>query len=187
MKPCLRPITLRCANNFVAKHHRHNGRTSRNGGKWACAVNFDSELVAVAIVGNPLSATLMDGYTAEVLRVCTDTEKAPKGTCSMLYSACWRAWRAMGGMRMITYTLQSESGASLRGANWQIVGETKPVPEGWRKNDHCNGTRTYSPVMGEVKYRWESPGSVASDRLIDADETALKVEATLFDMQVGES
>lgn len=95
-RPYLVPMTLRKANDFVAKHHRHNGRTSRNGGKWACGLACAGRLVGVAIVGNPLSATLMDGWTAEVLRVCT-TEQAPKGACSMLYQACWRAWRAMGG------------------------------------------------------------------------------------------
>ena len=96
------PITLREANAFVESHHRHNGRTARNGGKFAVGVEARTRtgegitLVGVAIVGNPLSATYMDGFTAEVLRVCTSPE-APKNICSMLYSACWRAWRAMGG------------------------------------------------------------------------------------------
>lgn len=149
----LQPTTLRKANDFVAEHHRHNGRTARNGGKWACSVEIDGKTVGVAIVGNPISATLMDGYTAEVLRVCT-IGSAAKGACSMLYMACWRAWKAMGGRRMITYTLESEPGASLRGAGWKVVGKTKPCKPGWRKKeDQCN--RTYSPVMGLVKNRWQ--------------------------------
>lgn len=153
-KPYLVPMTLRKANDFVAAHHRHNGRTARNGGKWACGLACKGHLVGVAIVGNPLSATLMDGWTAEVLRVCTVPE-APKGACSMLYQACWRAWRAMGGQRLVTYTLQTESGASLRGAGWRVVGQTKPVKDGWRKDDHLNERRTHSPVMLEVKNRWQ--------------------------------
>jgi len=153
-KPYLVPMTLRKANDFVAAHHRHNGRTARNGGKWSCGLACKGQLVGVAIVGNPLSATLMDGWTAEVLRVCTVPE-APKGACSMLYQACWRAWRAMGGQRLITYTLQTESGASLRGAGWRVVGQTKPVKDGWRKDDHLNERRTHSPVMLEVKNRWQ--------------------------------
>jgi hypothetical protein len=60
----------------------------------------------------------------------------------------------MGGERLVTYTLQKESGASLRGAGWNIVGQTKPVKGGWRKNDHLNDTRTHQPVMLEVKNRW---------------------------------
>lgn len=154
MKPTLAPCTLRKANDFVAHHHRHNGRTSRNGGKFAVCVMLGDLIVGVAIVGNPLSATLMDGYTAEVLRVCT-MDESPKGTCSMLYAACWRAWRAMGGRRLITYTLTEEGGASLRGAGWRIVGQTKPVKDGWRKDDHLNHSRTYSAVMGKVKNRWQ--------------------------------
>ena len=114
-------------------------------------------MVAVAIVGNPLSATYMDGMTAEVLRVCTASENAPKGCCSMLYSACWRAWRAIGGDRMLTYTLQSEKGVSLKAAGWVVCGKTKPVAPGWRKNDHL--TRVHQPVMLEPKLRWEPMNS----------------------------
>ena len=175
-RPYLCPMTLRKANDFVAAHHRHNGRTARNGGKWSCGLAVAGKLVGVAIVGNPLSATLMDGWTAEVLRVCT-IEAAPKGACSMLYQACWRAWRAMGGQRLITYTLQTESGASLRGAGWRVVGQTKPVKDGWRKNDHLNGTRTHSPVMLEVKNRWQMDSmrrlatSIAKARRASANAT----------------
>ena len=148
------PVTLRKANDFVAEHHRHNGRTSRNGGKFAIGLQYEGELIGVAIVGNPLSATFMDGFTAEVLRVCVIPE-TPKGGCSCLYSACWRAWRAMGGRKLITYTLQTESGASLRGAGWKIIGQTKPVALGWRKDDHLNAAREWTPVMGQTKFRWE--------------------------------
>lgn len=95
----------------------------------------------------------MDGVTAEVLRVCV-AEDAPKGACSQLYGACWRAWKAMGGKRLVTYTLETEDGASLRGAGWKIVGKTKPCAEGWRKaDDGCK--RTHAPVMLIVKNRWE--------------------------------
>lgn len=151
----LRPITLREANDFVENFHRHNGRTSRNGGKFAIGLEANGELVGVAIVGNPLSATFMDGWTAEVLRTCVN-DKAEKGACSMLYSACWRAWRAMGGKRIITYTLKSESGSSLRGAGWKVIGETVPCLPGWRKKDHLDARREWQPVMGQTKFRWEA-------------------------------
>jgi hypothetical protein len=148
------PVTLREANQFVENFHRHNGRTARDGGKFAIGASSPDGLVGVAIVGNPLSATFMDGFTAEVLRTCTRPE-APKNTNSLLYGACWRAWRAMGGRRMVTYTLKSESGSSLRAAGWKVIGETKPIPDGWRKNDHLNSIRRWQPVMGQSKFRWE--------------------------------
>jgi hypothetical protein len=151
------PITLREANNFVEQFHRHNKRTARDGGKFAIGVEGEVSdgtrtLVGVAIVGNPLSATYMDGFTAEVLRVCTSPD-SPKNTCSMLYGACWRAWRSMGGKKMITYTLKSEPGSSLRGAGWNVVGETKPVKPGWGKRDHL--VRAWQPIYGQSKFRWE--------------------------------
>ncbi len=148
------PMTLREANDFVASFHRHNGRTSRNGGKFAIGASHEGELWGVAIVGNPISGTFMDGFTAEVLRTCVRPE-APPNVNSFLYGAAWRVWRAMGGMRLITYTLRTESGTSLRAAGWQIVAEVKPTEDGWRKNDHLNGHRKWQPVMGQLKFRWE--------------------------------
>ncbi len=59
----------------------------------------------------------------------------------------------MGGRRMLTYTLQSESGASLRGAGWRLVNTVKPTEVGWRKKDHLE--REHQAVMFEPKYRWE--------------------------------
>jgi hypothetical protein len=60
----------------------------------------------------------------------------------------------MGGRRLITYTLESEEGASLRGAGWRIVGKTKPTAGGWRKaEDNC--TRTETAVLGLIKNRWQ--------------------------------
>jgi hypothetical protein len=43
----------------------------------------------------------------------------------MLYAAAWRAARALGYKRLITYTLKEEEGTSLKAAGWSIVGETK--------------------------------------------------------------
>ncbi len=147
----VRPLSLREANEFVRNFHRHNGPTARYGGKFAIGLDV-GELMGVAIVGNPISATFMDGLTAEVLRACVRPE-APRNANSFLYSACWRVWRAMGGERLVTYTLQVESGASLKGAGWRIVGEVRPTENGWRKNDHL--TREWQPVMGQAKFRWE--------------------------------
>jgi hypothetical protein len=155
---CVRPITLRAANDFVQEHHRHNGRTSRDGGKFAIACEYGPELVGVAIVGNPLSATYMNkevyGYVAEVLRTCTK-EGAPKGCVSFLYGVCTRICRDMGFDRLVSYTLTDESGSSLRGAGWKHVADTKPVAPGWRKKDHLSQTREYQQVMGKIKHRWE--------------------------------
>ena len=74
------PITLREANDFVASYHRHNGRTARNGGKFAIGATTGEQMVGVAIVGRPLARMLDDGYTAEVKRDCTSTDD-PRVQC----------------------------------------------------------------------------------------------------------
>ena len=43
--------------------------------------------------------------------------------CSMLYAAAWRAARAMGYKRLVTYILDSESGTSLKASGWKCVGQ----------------------------------------------------------------
>lgn len=63
-----------------------------------------------------------DGWTLEVNRCCTD---GTPNACSMLYAACWRATRALGYRRLITYTLTSEPGTSLKAAGWKVIGQTK--------------------------------------------------------------
>src|SRR4051812_22232277 len=143
------PITLREANDFVESFHRHSRRTARDGGKFAIGAADDAGMWGVAIVGNPLSATLMDGVTAEVLRVCV-REEAPRNACSFLYGRCWRIWQAMGGKRLVTYTLQSETGASLRGAGWRIAGET--TRGGWSRDSR---ERDWRPIYDQLKFRWE--------------------------------
>jgi hypothetical protein len=147
------PCSLRDANDFVSAHHRHNGRTSRDGGRFAIAVADGAAVKGVAIVGNPLSATYMDGFTAEVLRVCT-ADDAPKNSNSMLYGACRRIWFEMGGTRLITYTLTYESGVSLRAAGWICEAEVKGHdPKTWGKKD--KSFRTEAAVIALPKRRWE--------------------------------
>ena len=143
------PITLREANDFVEQYHRHSRRTTRDGGRFAIGGAGEDGLFGVAIVGNPISATLMDGVTAEVTRLCVLPD-ARRGACSFLYARCWQAWRAMGGRKLVTYTLQAESGASLRGAGWRIMGEVKPHNR-WSTSK----AREWQPIYGQAKFRWE--------------------------------
>jgi hypothetical protein len=44
------------------------------------------------------------------------------GAASMLYAAAWRACKAIGYRRLVTYTLPEEGGASLRASGWALVG-----------------------------------------------------------------
>ncbi len=143
------PVNLTEANDFVESFHRHNKRTV--GGRFAIGLEFDGELVGCSIVGRPVCRHLDGRGVAEVTRTCVN-ENAPKNAVSKLYAACWRAWRAMGGTRLITYTLASESGASLRGAGWRIIHETQVKKNGWSVPSR---KREWQPVYGQQKLRWE--------------------------------
>jgi len=113
----LTPVSLREANAFVAARHRHH-KPSR-GHKFSIGCSCNGQIVGVAIVGRPVSRYFDNGFTLEVNRLCTD---GTKNACSILYGAAWRAARAMGYHKIITYTLASEDGASLRAAGWTCAG-----------------------------------------------------------------
>lgn len=120
------PITLREARAFVDRHHRHH--PAPVGGLFAIGAADAGSVVGVAIVGRPIARMLADSYTAEVTRLCTS---GTFNACSMLYGAAWRAARAMGYRRLITYTLTTEPGTSLRAAGWRDVAKVKA--EGWSR------------------------------------------------------
>ena len=115
------PVTMQDAREWVNRHHRHH--RAPEGGLFALAVAVGDEIKGVAIVGRPVARALQDGWTAEVTRVAV-IEGVPNA-CSKLYAACWRAARALGWRRLITYTLASEPGTSLVAAGWKIVGQVK--------------------------------------------------------------
>lgn len=143
------PITINEANRFVNQYHRHNTKTSRNGGRFAIGAYEDTlGLVGIAIVGNPIARNLCDGFTTEILRTCTRPD-APKNTNSFLYSACKRVWQSMGGRKIITYTLLSESGASLRGAGWEHDADVKGGT--WNR---LNRRRVTREISLKPKIRW---------------------------------
>ena len=76
--------------------------------------------MGVLNVGRPISRGLSDGYTLEVLRLCTNGEK---NVCSFLYSKAARIAKEMGYRKIITYILDSESGTSLKATGWQLEAE----------------------------------------------------------------
>jgi len=142
------PCKLGEAGEFVTNFHRHN--KAPHGALFAVGASDGERLVGVAIVGRPVSRHMDDSLTAEVVRCCV-ADAAPKGTPSALYGACWRACKALGYSRLITYTLQSESGASLRGAGWTVLAERAANnPAGWQNRPG----REWQPVVGQAKLLW---------------------------------
>jgi hypothetical protein len=152
------PCTLKIANAFVTEHHRHNKPVP--GAKITIGVaDEQGTLRGVAIIGCPVARMLNDGWTLEVTRLATD---GCPNACSALYGAARRIAFQLGYRRLITYTLQSESGASLRGAGWRQVAEVQPAEGvGWLNRPG----RTPQPVYDVPKYRWEAVPTLASVRI----------------------
>lgn len=119
------PVSFAEACEFVSSWHRHHEPPA--GHKFSIGVSVDRVLVGVAIIGRPVARHFDDGRTLEVTRCATD---GSANAASMLYSAGWRAAKALGFRRLVTYTQAGESGASLRAAGWRVVAE-RPARAGW--------------------------------------------------------
>lgn len=143
------PLSLREANAFVEAHHRHH--QPARGCLFCVGVgaNFDGgvRMCGAAIVGRPVSRMLQDGWTAEVVRVATD---GTRNACSILYGACWRAAKACGYRKLVTYTLAEEGGASLRAAGWKCLGEAGGGS--WDRKDRPR----VDMHPTQTKIRWEA-------------------------------
>ncbi|MFX3639866.1 MAG: XF1762 family protein [Candidatus Pristimantibacillus sp.] len=112
------PVSFREACTFVNEHHRHH--VAPQGMKFSIALSNGQKLIGVLIAGRPVSRHRDNGRTLEVTRLCVN--RAYKHTCSQLYATARRIARELGYQQIITYTLEEESGASLRAAGFQLTG-----------------------------------------------------------------
>jgi hypothetical protein len=145
------PITLREACAFIADHHRHN--KPPRGWKFGVALRADGgALVGVATAGRPVARHFDDGFTLEVNRTCTD---GTRNANSALYGAVWRAGKAMGYRRCITYTQADESGASLRAAGWVRAKELPPRANWAGSSVKLRGIRDPGEPSGVPRVLWE--------------------------------
>ena len=144
------PLTLAAANEAVEHWHRHHGPFPPGLDYFRVGVVTESgELVGVAIVSRPPNRNSDDGLTCEVVRVATD---GTPNACSALYGASARIARLMGFRRIITYTLTSESGISLRAAGW--VCEKTGIKSYWHSHQVPGRTVKAREHYGERKQRW---------------------------------
>jgi hypothetical protein len=92
------------------------------------------------MAGLPKARMAMQPGVLEVNRTCT---LGTPNANSMLYGAIARAAKALGYRRLITYTLDTEPGSSLRAAGWIVDGHVKA--ESWERR------RQQLPGMGNEK------------------------------------
>lgn len=125
MRLVLVPVSFADAKAFVEGYHRHHKPPV--GHRFSIGVEREAKLVGVVIVGRPVARHFDDGLTLEVLRSATD---GTPNANSMLYGAAARASFALGYRRLVTYTQEGESGASLRAAGYRVLAQ-RPPRKGW--------------------------------------------------------
>ncbi|MFF5273829.1 XF1762 family protein [Streptomyces sp. NPDC000133] len=143
------PVRSRQAKDFVRAWHGHHpppaGQIFAVG-----AADEMGTLHAVAIVGRPVARHLDDGATLEVTRTVSD---GTRNANSLLYGASWRAAKALGYRRLVTFTQEGESGASLRGAGWHLIA-SRPPRAGWHTPSRPRAGRGNDHV---ARFLWPAP------------------------------
>jgi hypothetical protein len=142
----IKPISLKEANQYIADKHRHHKPVV--GWKYgAAAADETGEIVGVVVVGRPVARGADNGKTLEVTRLCTD---GTQNACSKLYGVARRVAFELGYEKIITYTLTTEEGASLRAAGWKL--EDVTAGGSW----NCASRPRVDKAPTIPKYRWSS-------------------------------
>lgn len=137
------PLELKEANAFVDEFHRHHDPVVRD--KYRIGCEKDGVLVGCIQVGRPVARALCDGWTLEVVRLCTTGEK---NVCYFLYSAAARVAKELGYKKIITYILDSEEGSSLKASGWEYEANIR----GHSWNTKSRPRKTTAPTCD--KQRW---------------------------------
>lgn len=134
----------------IDEHHLHHD--APQGWKFGVAVYNGGVKVGVAIVGRPVSRRIQEAQpgTLEVTRVCCfGDRRLRRNAASKLYAECARAAKQLGYDKLITYTLDSEDGASLKAANWTPMAASRGGS--WSRKGR--GRDDKAPTC--AKTRWE--------------------------------
>jgi hypothetical protein len=139
-----RPISRELAKSFINNNHRHNSAPVAD--KFRVGLFEDDLLIGVGIAGNPIARKQMDGLTIEITRVCVLPDKT--NACSQIYARMKRIAQLMGYTRIITYTLDNESGSSLKAIGAKI--DHKVSKGNWLNRQN----RNYNKVFDMPKQMW---------------------------------
>jgi len=148
-------ISLRTANAYVEQFHRHcrpvQGHKFSLGGYARNPYCPDLwRLAAIAIIARPVARHLDDGQTLEIRRLVS-SPGCPPNMCSKMLATARRLCKRLGVTRLITYTLASEKGTSLRAAGWQ------PFVVSHGGNWHRPSRPRRSSGPEEAKIQWHAP------------------------------
>jgi hypothetical protein len=144
------PMTIAKANTLVAHWHRHH--RPLEAAKFCIGIcdEIDNRVCGAAIVGRPVARILDDGMTLEVNRCVTD---GTPNACSALYGAAARSAKALGYLRIFTYTRIDEPGTSLRAAGW-VLDDPTIRARSWNMPGRKRIDRT--EIIGRQRWIWTS-------------------------------
>lgn len=140
------PVTLKEANSFVGREHRHVGPVV--GHRFALGAWLGDRIVGVIIVGRTTARELSAPLRAEVTRLATD---GTANACSFLYQKARRVVQSMGYTSLVTYTRTDESGASLRAIGAMLEAETPA--RSWARSSVARPRLDKS--QPSARWRWE--------------------------------
>lgn len=138
------PISLKDAQRFVNEHHRHHKQPQ--GHKFSVGLKVNEELVGVIIAGRPVSRYLDNGETLEVTRCCV--LEGFKNAVSKLYSSACKAAKAFGYKKVITYTLLTEKGSSMKAIGF----EKEVISKGGSWNSLARNRIDKHPTAQKVRW-----------------------------------
>lgn len=130
---------------FIRENHRHLKRDKPGWLFGVCLRDETGAIVGTAYLSRPASRHLDDGLTAEVSRCCT---LGQRNACSQLYGALRKAAAALGYTRVVTYTTEGETGASIKAAGF--VADRVSRAEEWTRPARARATAEDA----SAKTRW---------------------------------
>jgi hypothetical protein len=117
----LKSINLKAAREFCRIHHSY--AKPPVGALFAVGTEHENILRCVAIVGRPISSSLDDGKTAEVIRLISDGATFNAASFTLRNAA--KAAFALGYCHVISYTDKRTEAAAFRSAGFNIGREHK--------------------------------------------------------------
>lgn len=138
-------VSFRQASECVSRLHRHH-KPSLSHRFSLGVLDADGFLRGGATVGRPVAKAFNPSEVLEINRVATD---GCPNACSALYGGARREGMRRGFKRFVTYTLASESGASLRAAGFRQVARVRA------KRWSCpSRPRAAHPQLEKLRWEW---------------------------------
>jgi len=128
MKPVI--LDLFEANRFIGLHHRHSVPLKPINVKLIIGLEDSNKIVGVSIMGRPVNRHIEDGKTIEIRRLATN---GLKNACSFLLARSCEVAFALGYEKIVTYTLEQESGSSLKAVGFRISHKSNSNGK-WKRN-----------------------------------------------------